>query len=293
MGLFKKDVKKNEEISDKERYLDTELDAAEKRLQETEEVIDGEAIINELTRQLKEVEQWIWVEGYKGLNPNMTANFGDEVFEVGTYFKLTGDISLCNYGYHFCLNLDDLILYRSVCTRIFKVRGLVRKKDYEQYGKYLYDTDEYFSRNGRINKIVAKTIILEEELSFDDIIKNNLWAERYKGALVETEADYKELLSMAETEMKFSGKEWYLHIFNKTLKPLLDESLSPTLSQIFRDMIVNKSTREDSSSKYGRRPIFNAKKFKEMMLYIEGLLKTEGISKDMIVYLLTHKIDTM
>lgn len=293
MGFFKK---KQEELNS--NILDT-IDTSD--IQAKEEKVANERaaeLAKKIEKDMLEEDRWIWVEGYKGINPDMTANYGDEVFEIGASFRLTEEISICKYGYHFCLNLEDLLSYRGVCTRFFKVQALVKKKDYEKYGQTIYRkySDEFFNNiyEEKINKLVAKAIILTEEIPFETLIKESpQWKKTYEKIFIENNADYNKLISTFKKDRNFSSKNWFLSIFNEKYKPLLETVFSSTLTQIFADEIISKCMSEINSAT--RRPykVFDSDKFKKITTYIKGLLETEGLSKDMIVYLIIHKLDTM
>lgn len=87
--------------------------------------------------EARKAEEWIWVEGYKGTNKDMTCR--DYQFELNKQFDMPegADIEDCKSGFHFCKDLKDVFDYYSIGNghRFFRVRALVRKKDYEEYGK--------------------------------------------------------------------------------------------------------------------------------------------------------------
>ena len=199
--------------------------------------------------------------------------------------------------YHFCLNLEDLLSYRGVCTRFFKVQALVKKKDYEKYGQtYRKYSDEFFNHiyEEKINKLVAKAIILTEEIPFETLIKESpQWKKTYEKIFIENNADYNKLISTFKKDRNFSSKNWFLSIFNEKYKPLLETVFSSTLTQIFADEIISKCICEIGSTTRRPHKIFDSDKFKEITNYIKGLLETEGLSKDMIVYLFIQKLETM
>lgn len=292
MGFFKK---KQEELNN--NILDT-IDISEIQAKE-EEIANERAseLAKKIEKDMLEEDQWIWVEGYKGINPDMTANYGNEIFEIGAFFRLTEEISICKYGYHFCLNLEDLLSYRRVCTRFFKIQALVKKKDYEKYGQTMYHKygDEFFNvHEEKINKLVARAIILTEEIPFETLIEESpQWKKSYEKVFVENSADYNKLISTFKKDKDFSSQDWFLSIFNERYKPLLETVFSSTLTQIFADEIISKCVSERTLMTGRLYKTFDSDKFKEITTYIKGLLETEGISKDMIVYLITHKLDTM
>jgi hypothetical protein len=122
-------------------------------------------------------ENWIWVEGYKGTNKDMKA-YGNFQYELGKQYDHEGEIEICDRGFHFCRYLKDVFNYYEVDEghRFFKVKALVKESDYEKYGEYIRVSIPSFWGGGttlsneRVNKLVAKSIILEEEVSKTEII---------------------------------------------------------------------------------------------------------------------------
>lgn len=119
-------------------------------------------------------ENWIWVEGYKGTDKDMKAH-GDFQYELGKQYDCEGEIKICNRGFHFCRDLKDVFDYYDIKRghRFFKVKALVKESDYKKYGQYIIKADLYgcwACKDDRIDKLVAKSIILEEEVSKADII---------------------------------------------------------------------------------------------------------------------------
>lgn len=106
-------------------------------------------------------EEWVWVDGVKGMNADMTAQTGFQ-FEVGESYKIddTETLKMCKHGFHFSLNLKDVFAYYTFNfqNRYFHVTGLVRKSDLEEYGSR---TDGFFRLN---DKLVAKEITILEEV---------------------------------------------------------------------------------------------------------------------------------
>ena len=118
----------------------------------------------------KDTEEWIWVDGYKGTDKDMKCR--DYQFELGKQFDISDDqkVELCKHGFHFCKELKDVYDYYALCGnhRFFKVRALVRKEDYDSYGNHVFDMVR-----GRVevnDKLVAKSIVFERELTTDEIV---------------------------------------------------------------------------------------------------------------------------
>ena len=168
MSLFKK-KNKTENISITSATCVEEGKMIEKSEKEVKPILKTEE---------KPKEEWIWVEGFKGLDYQMRG-YGNFQYELGkTYEENDKEIIACHSGFHFCLNLDDVMEYyhymnNSFTNRYFKVKALVRKSDYEKYRT----TDDIrsnlptyiYKSSIRIDKLVAKSIILLEEIPKEEI----------------------------------------------------------------------------------------------------------------------------
>lgn len=144
------------------------------------------------------VVEWIWVTGYKATEKDMKCR--DYQYELGVQHDMPddADIKECESGFHLCLKLKDVFDYYKVgCgNRFFEVRALVRKDHYERYGLYteeycrhLKDNNNYtryfsFNGNKKYDKLVARSIVFERELTPDEILGGdddiNKWDEKYK-----------------------------------------------------------------------------------------------------------------
>ena len=115
-------------------------------------------------------EEWVRVKGYKGMHEDMKAHY-DFQYELGKTYTVEDpdSISICEYGYHFSLNLKDVFRYYDLKNnnRFFKVEALVRKKDYDEYGK-TYTTTIF---SDRVDKLVAKEITILEEVSTEEMFE--------------------------------------------------------------------------------------------------------------------------
>lgn len=161
MGIFNKNKKKYEEV-----------DLSKVAAARPEETIAPAEPPVEVTEPQ---ENWIWVEGYKGIDKDMKA-YGGFQYELGKQYDHEGKIEICVKGFHFCRDLKDVFAYYDIgnSNRFFKVKALVKETDYEKYGEYIEFSSPWgivVTVNGQqINKLVAKSIILEEEISKTDII---------------------------------------------------------------------------------------------------------------------------
>ena len=117
-------------------------------------------------------EEWIWVEGYKGTDENMCCR--GYQFKLGERHTMPADakIVMCESGFHLCLNLKDVLSFYAVDNgnRFFRVKALVRKRDYENYGKYDESSPfSWFLGNTSRDKLVAMSIDFMSELTTDEI----------------------------------------------------------------------------------------------------------------------------
>ena len=156
----------------------------------------------------KEPEEWVWVDGYKATEANMTCK--DYQYELDKFYEMPEkDIKECQSGFHFCLNLKDVFGYYPIGKgyRYFKVTALVRKKDYEEYTKPLITNVVHHSYgwaypsvlNPMRNKLVAKQIRFLSELSTDEVFAHTEhadWSEERKKLAMEKSIKYVENLEL-------------------------------------------------------------------------------------------------
>lgn len=136
----------------------------------------------EEAKTTQEDEEWIWVDGYKGTQSDMRCN--EYQYELGKQFDMPEGVPIedCKSGFHFCLNLRDVFDYYRIGEgrRFFKVSALVRKKDFENYGKPTNESGGFgfWYHIPNRNKLAAKSIIFTKELTPDEIFKDTQWAAR-------------------------------------------------------------------------------------------------------------------
>ena len=146
----------------------------------------------------KPAEEWIWVDGYKATEKDMSCR--GYQYEMNKCFDISDDkdIELCGHGFHLCKNPSDVYGYYPVGMghRFFEVKALVRKKDYEEYGAGPY---HIMIRNGGTlsmsggDKLVAKSIIFTRELSPDEILMTydvDDWTDEEKKLALETNPEH-------------------------------------------------------------------------------------------------------
>lgn len=124
----------------------------------------------------KPVEEWIWVDGYKATEKDMTCR--GYQYEMNKCFDISDDkpVEECVHGFHLCLLLDDVFRYYRIGDkhRFFKVKALVRKKDVCEYGNSTITVGSmHYNRISFDNhKLVAKSIMFVEELTADEILRH-------------------------------------------------------------------------------------------------------------------------
>lgn len=166
-------------------------------------------------KQEQPAEEWIWVNGYKGTDKDMKCM--DFQYELQKCFDISEDkpVELCSHGFHLCLNMRDVQRYYPIGgnNRFFEVKALVRKKDYEKYGKEDIEWTGHYARvvSGE-HKLVAKSIIFTRELTVDEIFGESDWEEE----------DKLHALEVGISQAKF----------DRTVRRLVDCGYSEVLSRI-------------------------------------------------------------
>ena len=157
---------------------------------------DTEEAMEETTEPTVETpveEEWIWVNGYKGMDENMQC-WNNFQYEVGKTYDMPEDatIEACSSGFHMCLKLKDVFNYVDIGTgnRFFEVRALVRKSDKDLYksgagtwGISYKVVNGYMIPEQYTDKLAAKSIEIVRELTMDEILEPlgyDEWAEGYK-----------------------------------------------------------------------------------------------------------------
>lgn len=141
--------------------------------------------------EAKPAEKWIWVDGYKATDKDMKCR--DYPFELNKCFDISDDreVELCAHGFHLCVRLHHVFNYYRIGDghRFFKVKALVRAKDYENLGRIYIDSPYHFGRRFIDNdKLAAKSIIFTQELTTDEILHGrvpNDWTDEEKRLALE------------------------------------------------------------------------------------------------------------
>lgn len=220
-------------------------------------------------------KEWIWVEGYKAVNPDMSAKWGEMTYEVGELYEMEGDVALCKYGYHFCLKPEFIHGYYQF-GRLFKVRAEVEKDEYEKMkenGFYTYKEKSSYSIYGvalhdrTVDKMVARKIELVEEITDYEIIKQ-VWDNN--PLFVRNETDWWEFINFCK-KAKCNSREdaWAQHMF---IKKMMENGFSETIALVLFKRL--------------QRGWINVERIVE---FAEGLTQME-ISNDMKMFLITDEV---
>ena len=241
------DKRREEKIK---KMLD-ELDEKERKKRELQKIIE-----------LQEQEEWVYVEGIKGMTEDMKGYDGFQ-FEVGKTYIKDGLIEICKNGFHLSLNLEDVLHHYGICkgNRFFKVRALVRKKDLDEYGT-ITEVDNFFYGKQKIikNKLVSKEIEILEELSDEELFEEYKEMKSGKSKWIEDIDDFKYCRKHGE---------------NKLAEAKLNVKL---IVLGVNELLVNILTKD-----------FDSVKSREIFVdYVEALSK-ENISRDMFIYLITEE----
>ena len=228
-----------------------ELDEKERKRRELQKIIE-----------LQEQEEWVYVEGIKGMTEDMKG-YDNFQFEVGKTYIKDGLIEICKNGFHLSLNLEDVLNHYGLCkgNRFFKVRALVRKKDLDEYGT-VTEIDNFFYGKQKIikNKLVSKEIEILEELSDEELFEEYKKMESGKSRWIE-------------------GIDDFIYCRKRGENKLAEDKLNVKLMVLGVNELLVKILTKD----------FDSVKSREIFVdYVEALSK-ENISRDMFIYLIIEE----
>lgn len=243
--------REDREREDRVKKMLDELDRKEREKRELQKMIE-----------LQGQEEWVYVEGIKGMTKDMKG-YDNFQFEVGKTYIKDGLIEICKNGFHLSLNLDDVLNHYGLCrgNRFFKVRALVRKEDLDNYGT-VTEVDNFFYGKQKIikNKLVSKEIEILEELSDEELFEEYKEMKSGKSKWIEDIDDFKYCRKYGE---------------NKLAEAKLNVKL---IVLGINELLVKILTRDFDSIK--SREIF--------VDYVEALSK-ENISRDIFIYLIIEE----
>lgn len=218
-------------------------------------------VLEDAIDKLKEIaeEEWVWIEGYKGTDKNIRCR--DYQFNLGEKHVHEGEVELCGSGFHFCTKLEHVFSYYNIRFghRFFKVKALV-KKNYFSEGSFAENDYVYGYGMIKDSKVTAKEIILTEELTYDDL------KERIK-----------QYLPMIEDSHEYYKYLQYGDYDTFCYKKFTHKMVNYGFGELYAN-VVKEDLDIDNIAKYLTRA--------------EAYYK-EGISKDMMVYLLEKYLDKL
>ena len=228
-----------------------ELDEKERKKRELQKMIE-----------LQGQEEWVYVEGIKGMTKDMKG-YDNFQFEVGKTYIKDGLIEICKNGFHLSLNLEDVLNHYGLCrgNRFFKVRALVRKEDLDNYGT-VTEVDNFFYGKQKIikDKLVSKEIEILEELSDEELFEEYKKMESGKSRWIEDIDDFIYCRKHGENKLAEAKLNVKLIVLG------INELLVNILTKDFEDI--------------RSREIF--------VDYVEALSK-EQLSRDMFIYLIIEE----
>lgn len=170
-----------------------------------------------------ESEEWVWVEGYKGTDKDMKCK--GYQYAIGERFDIPegSEVKECKSGFHCCLELDDVFNYYQIgCNhRFFKVKALVRKEDFDNYGVIPPSSYSNFFPKFASNKLASKSIEFIEELDMDTILAGTFvssWDEKYKKHAIVTSLSEARVLKQLDDLISLGYSDafaWYCTRYEK------------------------------------------------------------------------------
>lgn len=198
-------------------------------------------------------EDWVWVDGYKGMSLDMTG-YNNYQYEIGGVYKILDceEIRIGGCGFHFCDSIESVFtntMYDNPLEcRIFKVRGLINKS---RCNRFTY---------------VAKEIQILEEISDDEYfaVMNFEW--------INDKEDLKKYKAKTREEVVDSIKRFRINQlieigYSETFSCILADQITYTVPSGIYSTSISRSCGQDMINK--------ARAFKD-----------EGLSPDMCAYLL-------
>lgn len=80
----------------------------------------------EIANMLYDAQEFVWIDGYKRVNLDMTTKYGDFKYEIGEEYTQDAIPSPCSSGFHFCYNMEATENYYAPWeSKLLKVRAYV------------------------------------------------------------------------------------------------------------------------------------------------------------------------
>lgn len=193
-------------------------------------------------------DEYVWVDGYKGMDKDMKCHDGFQ-YQIGGHYEIDTDPVICANGFHLCLTLYGVFDYCAPFNgnRFFKVRALVKRKYVGKYGDLTLSDGAV----AYVDKLVSKQIDILEEISSEEVLE--VAKEKYP------------YISTVDDLQDFSS--YYEFLISK-IKSILSEN---GFTQSFIDLYVEDASRDFDKSYILKRVL---------------MVTSENISHDMAVHIL-------
>ena len=132
------------------------------------------------------------MKGYKALNMDMSSAYGDMVYEIGKKYTITGELKMCENGFHFCKYLEDIENHYIITeSRIFEIEAegkiidegtksctesitLIRELSKEEIRQYFVDSKERILKMS----LYCRKALADQGLCLDKLVNDKNWRVR-------------------------------------------------------------------------------------------------------------------
>lgn len=178
----------------------------------------------------KPEENFVWVEGYKGTDKDMKCN--GYQYEFGKIHIYEGTPKLCQAGFHFCKQLDNVFKYYPIGNnhRYFKVRAKYNPKanPFPGLSSILFNSD----------KEVAIEIEFLEELDITETIMSQFFS------VIKRQITGKGFSTLDKniTDRFLENKDYYINKIKSSeasYKSIVDDIISESLTKYYSPALVS------------------------------------------------------
>ena len=215
----------SDDIKDNLQYYNTvSLDSAQAPV-----ATDQSSYFNSVNTKIAE-EKYVWIEGYKGTDKDMKCN--GYQYEFGKIHVYEGTPKLCEAGFHFCKQLDNVFHYYPIGNnhRYFKVRAKYNPKANPLPGlsSILFNSD----------KEVAIEIEFLEELDITETIMSQFFG------VIKRQITGKGFSTLDKniTDRFLENKDYYINKIKSSeasYKSIVDDIISETLTKYYSPALVS------------------------------------------------------
>lgn len=191
----------------------------------------------EIANTLYDAQEFVWIDGYKRVNLDMTLKYGNLKYDIGFQYLQHEVPSLCNRGFHFCYNAEDTEQYYSPSESVLlKVRAYVPVSEKEH-------SFDMYSRES--NKGVCKKIQIIERADMEKEFPDG-WADKLYNDISSYHYFVEDLESNLESKRKLKERfknnplETVMDYSNNTLKYYYGDSLATLIFTILNANVPQK-----------------------------------------------------